>query len=120
MAKIIWADPAIQDLDAIADYMAVDKPEAAHRLVQRVFVAMKVTIRKMGNSRGLIIPKPLLVELALGDEAEMSVKDGALVVSKRGQPRQGWAQASQQIAAAGDDRLVWPEFANRDDEALEW
>ena len=36
MAKIIWADPAIQDLDAIADYIALDKPKAAHQLVQQV------------------------------------------------------------------------------------
>lgn len=41
MARIIWADPAIQDLDAIADYIALDKPEAAHQLVQRVFAAVQ-------------------------------------------------------------------------------
>jgi len=40
MARIIWADPAIQELDAIADYIALDKPEAAHQLVQRVFAAV--------------------------------------------------------------------------------
>ena len=40
MAKVIWADPAIQDLDAIADYIALDKPEAARRLVQRVLTAV--------------------------------------------------------------------------------
>ena len=40
MAKIIWADPAIQDLDAIADYIALDKPKAAHQLVQQVFAAI--------------------------------------------------------------------------------
>ena len=41
MAKVIWADPAIQDLDAIADYIALDKPEAAHRLVRRVLAAVE-------------------------------------------------------------------------------
>ncbi len=41
MAEIIWADPAIQDLDAIADYVALDKPEAARRLVQRVLAAVE-------------------------------------------------------------------------------
>jgi toxin ParE1/3/4 len=40
MARIIWADPAIQDLDAIADYIALDKPEAAQQLVQRVLGAV--------------------------------------------------------------------------------
>lgn len=37
MAKLIWTEPALQDLDAIADYIALDKPEAARQLVQRVF-----------------------------------------------------------------------------------
>jgi toxin ParE1/3/4 len=37
MAEIIWTEPALSDLDAIADYIALDKPEAAHRLVQRIF-----------------------------------------------------------------------------------
>ncbi len=42
MAKIIWADPAIQDLDAIADYIALEKPAAAHQLVQQVFAAVRM------------------------------------------------------------------------------
>ena len=37
MAELIWTEPALSDLDAIADYIALDKPEAAHGLVQRVF-----------------------------------------------------------------------------------
>ena len=41
MAEIIWTEPALSDLDAIADYIALDKPEAARRLVQRVFEHME-------------------------------------------------------------------------------
>lgn len=37
MAEIIWTEPALADLDAIADYIALDNPEAAQQLVQRVF-----------------------------------------------------------------------------------
>ena len=36
MAELIWTEPALQDLDAIADYIALDNPLAARRLVQRV------------------------------------------------------------------------------------
>jgi plasmid stabilization system protein ParE len=36
MAEIIWTEPAVSDLDAIADFIALDKPDAAVRLVQRV------------------------------------------------------------------------------------
>ena len=37
MARVIWADPALMDLDAIADYIALDKPDAARDLVEEVF-----------------------------------------------------------------------------------
>jgi toxin ParE1/3/4 len=36
MAEVIWTEPALADLEAIADYIALDNPEAASRLVQRV------------------------------------------------------------------------------------
>jgi len=37
MAQIIWAEPALSDLDAIADYIALENPVAAAELVGRVF-----------------------------------------------------------------------------------
>jgi toxin ParE1/3/4 len=37
MAEVIWAEPALNDLDAIADYIALDNPEAARRLMQKIF-----------------------------------------------------------------------------------
>jgi plasmid stabilization system protein ParE len=37
MAEVVWTEPALADLDAIADYMALDNTQAARELVQRVF-----------------------------------------------------------------------------------
>mgnify|MGYP001063867326 CR=1 FL=1 len=37
MAQIIWTEPALSDLDAIAEYIALDKPSAAINLVKKVF-----------------------------------------------------------------------------------
>jgi toxin ParE1/3/4 len=37
VARIIWTEPALHDLDEIADYISLDKPVAATRFVQRVF-----------------------------------------------------------------------------------
>lgn len=37
MAQIIWTEPALQELDEIADYISLDNPEAANRLVQKAF-----------------------------------------------------------------------------------
>ena len=37
MARVIWTEPALNELDAIADFIALDKPEAARLWVQKVF-----------------------------------------------------------------------------------
>lgn len=37
MAEIIWSEPALADLDAIADYIALENPTAATELVRRIF-----------------------------------------------------------------------------------
>ena len=37
MDEVIWSEPALNDLDAIADYIALDNPDAAKVLVQNVF-----------------------------------------------------------------------------------
>ncbi len=41
MAQIIWTEPALIDLDEIADYIAFDKPSAAKKLVKDVFKSVK-------------------------------------------------------------------------------
>lgn len=38
MVEIVWTEPALRDLDAIADYIALENPEAARQLVRRVFL----------------------------------------------------------------------------------
>jgi toxin ParE1/3/4 len=37
MAEVICAEPALNNLVAIADYIALDNPEAARRLVEKIF-----------------------------------------------------------------------------------
>ena len=37
MAQVIWTEPALSDLNAIAEYIALDKPSAASSLVKKVF-----------------------------------------------------------------------------------
>jgi antitoxin MazE len=83
---------------------------------------MKSTIRKMGNSHGVMIPKLLLAEIGAkpGDRVEVRVEEGKVVIAPiKGHPRAGWADDSKAIHAAGDGKLVWPEFANKADEDWE-
>jgi toxin ParE1/3/4 len=41
MARLIWTEPALKDLETIAEYIALDKPDAARRCVQKVFAAVE-------------------------------------------------------------------------------
>ena len=81
---------------------------------------MKVPIRRIGNSQGIIIPKPLLIQLGVGEEIEMEASEKRIVLRKPSQVRVGWAEEARKIAAAGEDALIWPEFANEADSELEW
>jgi toxin ParE1/3/4 len=40
MARLIWTEPALADLEVIAEVIALDKPDAAKRYVRRVFEAV--------------------------------------------------------------------------------
>ena len=82
---------------------------------------MLATIRRLGNSQGILIPKPLLQQIGLEDQAEMCIEGDALVLRRpKAAPRTGWAEASMKLAAAGDDALVLPEFANEGYLELTW
>ena len=40
MAKIVWTEPALDQLDEIAEYIALDNPVAARELVTRIFTTV--------------------------------------------------------------------------------
>ena len=82
---------------------------------------MEVAIRKMGNSRGVLIPKPILNQLGLEGSADLQVRAGVIEIRPvRRNPREGWAEDARRLAGSGDDVLVWPEFANEGDNELVW
>jgi antitoxin MazE len=84
---------------------------------------MHVSIRQIGNSQGVVIPKPVLTQLGLngGAGAEMTVEGDALVLRRAASAtRAGWAEAAKKIAEAGDDELVMGEFGNAADADLAW
>jgi antitoxin MazE len=77
----------------------------------------------MGNSLGVLIPKPLLTELGAkaNDPVNIWVENGRVVIAPiRKRPRAGWAEASKRLAASGDAAPVWPEFGNDADQDLKW
>jgi antitoxin MazE len=83
--------------------------------------SLPVTVRRIGNSLGIVIPKPVLAQVGLSDQAELTVERGAIVLRKpRKAARSGWAEAAQSVATQGEDALLMGEFANAADLELEW
>ena len=79
---------------------------------------MRAPLRKIGDSLGIIIPKPILAQIGVeaGDDLDLLLDDCRIVlVPARRHPRTGWADAARRIAESGDDALVWPEFGNAAD-----
>lgn len=86
---------------------------------------MKTAIRKMGNSQGILIPKPFLLQTGLDiGEVEIEVQDDAIVIRKpRRAPRQGWAEACRTLAAQeAEQPVLWPLVGtdNGDKEGFSW
>ncbi len=80
---------------------------------------MRARLVRIGNSRGVRLPKPLIQEAGLTDEVEVQVRDGALIIKSAARRRAGWAEAAMRLRARGEDRLLDPPTPTRFDEA-EW
>jgi antitoxin MazE len=84
---------------------------------------IKTHMIKIGNSRGLRIPKFAIEQLKLGEEVEIEIQPTQLVIRSVHQVRQGWEDQFMVMAANGDDRLLDEEavtLTSWDDEEWEW
>ena len=61
---------------------------------------------KIGNSRGIRIPRTLLEQAGLTDDVEMMVEGNKLIIHSAQLPRQGWDAQFTAMAEQGDDRLL--------------
>jgi antitoxin MazE len=83
---------------------------------------MKVSLIPIGNSKGVRIPRSVIKECGLGDQVEMRVEHGALVLTPARGTRDGWDAAFEKMAAAQDDALLLTPALHHewDDEEWEW
>ena len=84
---------------------------------------MRSRIVRIGNSRGVRIPKLLLEQSGLEGEVEMQAENGSLLIRPFTKPRAGWAEAFREMARQGDDALLDPSpvtLSAWDEEEWEW
>jgi antitoxin MazE len=84
----------------------------------------KTHLVRIGNSRGVRIPKIWLDQLALRDEVEMTVQADRLVIRSAGRPRQDWDDRFRAMHETGDDRPI-ESFSERspsawDEQEWQW
>lgn len=67
---------------------------------------VKTRVVKIGNSQGIRIPKLLLEQSKLGEEVELELQPGQIVVRPAVHIRQGWEEAFKLMAEREDDDLL--------------
>lgn len=66
MAQLIWTEPALLDLDGIADYIALDDPAAAANYVKKVFDRVdRLTTYPNAGTRPAELPRTPYRELVI-------------------------------------------------------
>ena len=82
---------------------------------------MRSKLVRIGNSRGVRLPKLMIDEAGLADQVELRVREGAIIISPASGPRDGWAKAAKQLRQGQEDRLVDDLTPTRfDDDEWQW
>lgn len=68
---------------------------------------MRVSLTRIGNSKGIRIPKSVLEECNFSDEAELEIKKGTIVISPVVQVRDGWSDAADILVKAEEVEWEW-------------
>lgn len=70
---------------------------------------MKTKLVSIGNSKGVRIPASVIKECGLGEELELRVEKGVVVLAPSNGVRDGWSAAFEAMAKAGDDEPIMPD-----------
>jgi len=80
---------------------------------------MKTKIIRIGNSRGVRIPKPLLEQAGLEGQVILRVVEDGIVIESADKPRANWAEAARVLHERRED-APFDEFVLTDFDESEW
>lgn len=83
---------------------------------------MRARVVKIGNSKGIRIPKPMLEQSGIENEVDLEAEEGQIVIRAVRHAREGWDAAFAEMAERGDDKLLddVPSTTTWDEEEWEW
>jgi antitoxin MazE len=67
---------------------------------------MEAPIIKIGNSKGLRLPKSVLEKYSIKDKVELVLEEEQIIIRPVETPRKGWSEAFKEIHETGDDDLL--------------
>jgi antitoxin MazE len=79
---------------------------------------MKAKLQKIGNSKGIRIPKAMLDEIGLETTVELSIENGRLVIAPVRSTRQDWEERFQDLAVR--ESALLPENLENEFDRDEW
>lgn len=83
---------------------------------------MRTVLQRIGNSQGVVIPKPLLAQLGIERDVDLQIVNDHIEVRRAGHAREGWAEAISALPAEAfaldDEDRAWLSFPNEADESL--
>lgn len=84
-----------------------------------IVITMKLSVVKIGNSKGIRIPKAVLEECHIEDEVDLLINNNKLiVVPLKSKPREGWEKQFKTMSSNKDDKLLIPDSIDLSD--WEW
>jgi antitoxin MazE len=81
---------------------------------------MRVELVRIGNSRGIRIPKPLIEQCGFGDAVELHVEENRLVIAPERRPRAGWKEAFAAAGSSAGDSTPLVEMPRNKFDDEEW
>lgn len=67
---------------------------------------MRTRVVKIGNSKGVRIPKPILEQTGIMGDVELEVEKNQIIIRPVSNPRDGWEFAFKTMAEKHDDLLI--------------
>lgn len=67
---------------------------------------MKTKIIKIGNSRGIRLPKVVFQQIGIDNEVDLEVEQDRIIIKPISNRRNGWHEAFRQMAKNSDDQLL--------------
>ncbi len=85
-------------------------------------VVVKTKLVRIGNSRGIRVPRVIVEQAGLSEELELEVRRRHLIVRSSARPRRGWEERFQEMRDRGEGGLLWPDvlLSAFDEDEWEW